>query len=85
MSPEERVALENAQDIVAIANAMLAIKLHDRRRTAVGLLTIIQVLVGDDVVGRVALATLLCEASADLLSGIPFEQFNDTVNVRWWN
>jgi hypothetical protein len=85
MSPSEREALENAHDIVAIANAMLAIKAGDRRRTAVGLLSLIQVLVGDDVIGRVALATLLCEASAELLSSIPLEQLNDTVNVRWWN
>ena len=65
---------------------MLAAKAHDPRRTAVGLLAIINVLIADDIVGRVALATLLCEASAELLSGIPLEQLNDTVNVpRWWN
>jgi hypothetical protein len=64
---------------------MLAIKSHDRRRTAVGLLSLITVLIGDNMASRVAMATLLCEASAELLSGIPLEQFNDTVNVRWWN
>jgi hypothetical protein len=78
--------LENARDVTAIVNAVLAAKEHDARRTAVGLLTIINVLLADDVIGRVALATLLCEASAELLSGIPLEQLNNTVNVpRWWN
>src|SRR5262249_39028131 len=47
---------------------------------------IIQVLVNDDVVGRVALAALLSEAAAELLSGIPLEQLNDTITVpRRWN
>ena len=47
---------------------------------------IIQDLVNDDTIGRVALATLLYEAASEILSGIPLEQLNDTVNVpRWWN
>ena len=44
-----------------------------------GRLAIIQVLIADDVIGRVALATLLCEASAELLSGIPLEQLSSMV------
>ena len=86
MSRDADATHENARDVTAIVNAMLAAKAHDPRRTAVGLLAIINVLIADDIVGRVALATLLCEASAELLSGIPLEQLNDTVNVpRWWN
>ena len=86
MSPEERAAVENARDIVAIANAMFAIKAGDRRRTAVGLATLMPVLLADDVLGRVAMAVLLCEVIAELLRGIPLEQLTETVDVpRWWN
>lgn len=86
MPVDDDATLENARDVTAIVNAVLAAKEHDARRTAVGLLAIINVLLTDDAVGRVALATLLCEASAELLSGIPLEQLNDTVVVpRWWN
>jgi hypothetical protein len=48
----------------------------------------LQVLISDDTIGLVALATLMCEASAELLSGIALEQLLDldTVDVRrWWN
>ncbi len=86
MSPEERATLENARDVVAVANALLAIKAGDRRRVAASMLALMQVLVADDVAGRVALAAVMAEAAAELLSGIPLEQLDDTVNVpRWWN
>jgi hypothetical protein len=85
MSPEERAALESAKDIVAIANALLVAKSFDRRRAAVSMLTLMEVMLADDVAGRVALAQLMCECAADLLNGVPIEQLNDTVNVRWWN
>jgi hypothetical protein len=82
------VAPENARDVSAIVNAMLVAKGHDARRTAAGLLAIIQVLMSDDTIGRVALATRMCEAAAELLSGVALEQLLDldTVDVRrWWN
>jgi hypothetical protein len=83
---EDAATLENARDVSAIVNAMLAAKAHDPRRTAVGLLAIINVLVANDLAGRVALAAVMAEAAAELLSSIPLEQLNDTVNVsRWWN
>lgn len=84
MSPDEATH-ENARDVAAIVNAMLTAKDHDARRTAVGLLAIIQMLVNDDAVGRVALATLLSEAAVELLRGIAVDQLNDTVAVphRW--
>ena len=85
MTPEDRAALENAEDIVAIANAMFSIKGGDRRRTAVGLLAVMNVLTTGDAVGRVALAALLCEASAELLRDVPLEQLHEAVDVRWWN
>jgi hypothetical protein len=87
MRPNE-ATLENARNVTEIVNAMLIAKGHDPRRTAVGLLAIIQVLMGDDTIGRVALATLMCEAAAELLSGASLEQLLDldTVDVRrWWN
>lgn len=79
--------LENARDVSAIVNAMLAAKAHDPRRTAVGLLAIINVLVADDVRGRIALAAVMAEAAAELLSDIPLDQLPDTADVRrwWWN
>jgi hypothetical protein len=78
MSHNNDATLENARDVSAIVNAMLVAKSHDPRRTAVGLLAVAQVLVGDDAIGRVALAALLCEASAELLAGVSLEQLNDT-------
>jgi trimethylamine:corrinoid methyltransferase-like protein len=88
MSRDNNATLENARDVAAIVNAMLAAKAHDPRRFAVGLLAVAQVLVGDDAIGRVTLATLMCEAAAELLSGVALEQLLDleTVDVRrWWN
>jgi hypothetical protein len=58
-------------------------KSHDRRRTAVGLLTVMQTLLVDDTTGRIALAILMSEAIGELLSGIPDEQL--PIDVRWWN
>ena len=82
---DDAATLQNARDVATIVGAMLTVKGHYPRRTAVGLLAIIQVLMRDDTIGRVPLATLLCEASAELLSGIPLEQLNDAVIVpRWW-
>jgi hypothetical protein len=83
MTEEERSTLESAQDIVAIANAMLRIKSHDARRTAVGLLTIMEALLAGDSIGRIALATLMAEAITELLRGIPSEELPE--NIRWWH
>ena len=84
MNKSAKVVLENARDVSAIVNAMLVAKSHDPRRTAVGFLAIMQVLIADDVIGRVALATLLCEAASEMLAGIPLDQLNETVNVPKW-
>jgi hypothetical protein len=85
MSPEDRDVFESARDIVAIANAMLRVKSYDRRRTAVGVLTIMQTVLVDDALGRIALAVLMAEAIGELLSDIPTEQLPVKVDVRWWN
>jgi hypothetical protein len=58
---EEQAALENADDVCAIANALLAAKHHDALRTAAGLLVIAQLLVDGDLFGRIALAELMRE------------------------
>jgi hypothetical protein len=63
-------AFEDACRTVAIANAMLIAKHHDPRRTVIGLLAIIQVLLKDDVVGRIACAALMAESIAELLAGV---------------
>jgi hypothetical protein len=63
-------ALEDASRTVAIANAMLAAKHHDPRRTSVGLLAVAEVLLKDDMIGRITLATLMAESIAELLAGV---------------
>ena len=82
MSPEERTAVETAQDVVAVANALLLIKAGDRKRVAISMLVLMQVLVGDSTAARVAFASLLCEAAAEMLRGTPDELLPDTVDVR---
>jgi hypothetical protein len=64
MQPEEIAAHENAVDVIAIANAMLAAR--DPRRTAAGLITIAEFLVEDDLIGRLALAEIMREAADKL-------------------
>jgi hypothetical protein len=83
MTSEERAALANAEDIVAIANALAGIKGHNRRRTAAGLLTVAETLLTGDVVGRIALACLMSEAITELLRGVSSEELPDS--IRWWN
>ena len=86
MSPEERIALEAAEDVASVANVLMGIKVGDRRRVAISMLVLMRVLIGDDVAGRVALAAVMAEAAAELLSDIPLDQLDATVNVpRWWN
>jgi hypothetical protein len=85
MSPEDRASLEDAREIVAIANAMLRVKSYDKRRAAVGLLTIMQSMLADDALGRIALAVLMAECIGELLRDIPTEQLPVKVDVRWWN
>jgi hypothetical protein len=63
---DHAATLENAHDVVAIANAVMAAKQHDTRRAAAGLLIIASLLVDDDVVGRLVLATLMREAADEL-------------------
>jgi hypothetical protein len=58
---EEQAALESADDVCAIANALLAAKDHDALRTACGLLVIQQLLVDGDLFARAALAALMRE------------------------
>jgi hypothetical protein len=83
MTREDRAALDEAHDILAIANAMARIKSHDKRRTCVGLLAVMQAVLADDMLGRIALATLMAEAISELLRDVPAEQL--PVDVRWWN
>jgi hypothetical protein len=72
---------------VCYPNVLVA-REHDRRRTAIGLLAVARLLVDDDVNGRIALAQLMCSAAAELLSGVPLEQFDPDAVIdmrRWWN
>jgi hypothetical protein len=84
MSPDDAVT-EDARRVAAIVNAMLVAKGHDPCRTAAGLLVIQELLIADeDIVRRVALAALLCEAAAKILSGAELEQLKDIGDrVRW--
>ena len=62
MSPE----LEDATRAALIANLVLALKGGDARRAACGLLAMAQVLVDNDLLGRMALAQILREAASEL-------------------
>ena len=66
MSPEREDAIRTA----LIANAMLTLKNGDARRTAAGLVAMVQVLVEGDVLGCVALAQIMREAANELENGI---------------
>jgi hypothetical protein len=84
MTTEELDALAHAKDVAAIANALFAIKGGDRRRIVVSMLSLSNVLLADDLVGRIALAQLMCEAAAELLRDLPLEQ-RMTVVTKWLN
>jgi hypothetical protein len=62
MLPEREEALRTT----LIANLMLALKGGDARRTACGLAAMVQVLVDNDLLGRMALAQILREAASEL-------------------
>jgi hypothetical protein len=68
MSPEENETLDDARCTLAIANAMLAAKDGDPRKTAIGLLACAQTLITGDVLGKLAFAVVLCEAAAELVA-----------------
>ncbi len=57
---------ENARDVVAIANAMLVARQHDARRASFGLLVVAELLVQDDIAGRIMLAALAREMADGL-------------------
>jgi hypothetical protein len=59
--PGEQTALENAEHVCAITNALLAAKDHDALRTACGLLVIAEFLVDGDLFARITLAALMRE------------------------
>ena len=79
MPPDEAAALENARTVASIVNTMLAAK--DPRRTAASLLTIAALLVRNDVVGQLTLATLAAEMVAELLSGFAPEARADAKRI----
>jgi hypothetical protein len=63
----EIAAQQNAEDVVRIANAMLAAQHGDVRRVALGLLVIAEVLIGDDDrAGRTLLAKGMLESAGKL-------------------
>ena len=62
MSPE----LEDATRTALIANLMLTLKGGDARRTACGLVAMVQALVDNDLLGRMALAQIMREAAHEL-------------------
>jgi hypothetical protein len=80
--PDESDTLKDAQRVADIANAVAIAKEHDPRRTAVGLLACMTVLIANDQIGRIALAQLMCEAAAELLSSVGNEY---AVTVRRLN
>ncbi len=85
---EDAAALENAQDVAGIVNAVLTTKCHDARRSAAGLITCAQVLIdNDDLIGRMMLATIMAEAIGELLSGLTSEQLLEVdphpANIKW--
>jgi hypothetical protein len=82
MPPNEAEALADAERTLRIVNAMADAKSHDPRRTSVGLLAIIHVLIGDDQIGKIALARLMCEAASELLADVGHEY---VVDVRRLN
>ena len=88
MQPDEAEALADACHTVAIANLMLIAKHHNPRKTAIGLLAIAQVLLQDDLVGRITFAALLGETIAEVLAGIEPNLRTDTqrrVSVGLWD
>jgi hypothetical protein len=62
--------LEDARRMVAIVNATLVAKHHNPRRTAAGLLAVIELLLHNDTVGRISLAALMAEVIVQLLAGV---------------
>jgi len=59
--PSQRCAPMPQRHLRVIAQAMLEAKMFDPRRTASGLLSVIEVLIDDDPIGREIFATLLRE------------------------
>ena len=58
---DDQAALESAEDVCAIANALLAAKDRDALRTACRLLVIAEFLVDGDLFARITLAALMRE------------------------
>jgi hypothetical protein len=70
MPSDESDALKNARHTADIANAVLAAKDGDRRKEAVSLLVIAEVLLCDDDAGKIAFAHLMAEVMSRLLSSV---------------
>lgn len=66
ISAQDQAALEHATYIVAVANAVMAACRHDALRSACGLVSVAQVLAGDDAVARTTLAQIMLDAVHDL-------------------
>lgn len=61
-----RLEAQNERDVAAIADAVLAARQHDARRASFGLLVVAELLVQDDIAGRIMLAALAREMADEL-------------------
>jgi hypothetical protein len=80
--PSDADVLKDAQRVADIVNAVAAAKDGDRRKEAVSLLVIAEVLLCDDDAGKIAFAQLMAEVMSRLLSSVGNEY---AVTVRRLN
>jgi hypothetical protein len=77
MQREEAETLANARDVCAVANEIMNANNGDPLRTALGLLTVAEVLCERDAISRVALAKRMMQAAYALDP--------DLFDARYWN
>ena len=74
MSPE-RTAVEDAQHVVDVANAVMRARAYDATSTSIGLAVIATTVAGDDQMARTTLAIAMLKMARELDP--------DLVNARW--